>query len=62
MIKKKHFLNESNIKSNDSPITGERLSHNIGLAVFKNDKLAGELNAIETICFLNIRILLRIQY
>ena len=46
---------ESTIKSNESPITGERLSQNIGLAVFKDDKLAGELNAIETICFLNIR-------
>ncbi len=46
---------ESNIKSNESPITGNRASQNIGLAVFKNDKLAGELNAIETICFLNIR-------
>lgn len=46
---------ESTIKSNESPITGERLSQNIGLAVFKKDKLAGELNAIETICFLNIR-------
>ena len=46
---------ESNIKSNESPITGERLSQNIGLAVFKNAKLAGELNAIETICFLNLK-------
>lgn len=46
---------ESNIKSNESPITGNRASQNIGLAVFKNDKLVGELNAIETICFLNIR-------
>ena len=46
---------ESNIKSTESPITGERLSQNIGLAVFKADKLAGELNAIETICFNSIR-------
>lgn len=46
---------ESNAKSNESPITGERLSQNIGLAVFKDDKLSGELNAIETICFLGIR-------
>ena len=46
---------ESDIKSNESPITGERLSQNIGLAVFKDDKLAGELNAIETLCFLSIR-------
>lgn len=46
---------DSSIKSNESPITGNRASQNIGLAVFKDDKLAGELNAIETICFLNIR-------
>lgn len=46
---------DSNIKSNESPITGSRLSQNLGLAVFKDDKLSGELNAIETICFLNMR-------
>lgn len=46
---------DSSIKSNESPITGSRKAQNIGLAVFKDDKLAGELNAIETICFLNIR-------
>ena len=46
---------DSTIKSNESPITGSRASQNIGLAVFKDDKLAGELNAIETICFLNMR-------
>ncbi len=45
---------ESNIKSNESPITGKRSSQNIGIAVFKDDKLTGELNAVETICFLNI--------
>lgn len=47
--------NESDIKSNDTPIIGNRLAQNIGVAVFKDDKLAGELNAIETICFLSIR-------
>lgn len=46
---------DSTIKSNESPITGNRSSQNIGLAVFKDDKLAGELNAIETACFLNIK-------
>lgn len=46
---------DSSIKSNESQITGDRTSENIGLAVFKDDKLAGELNAIETICFLNIK-------
>lgn len=46
---------DSSIKSNEAPITGKRSTQNIGLAVFKDDKLAGELNAIETICFLNMR-------
>lgn len=45
---------DSTIKSSASPITGARSSENIGVAVFKNDKLVGELNAIETICFLNM--------
>lgn len=31
---------DSTIKSNESPITGNRLSQNIGLAVFKDDKLS----------------------
>lgn len=47
--------NDSTIKSNESPINGTRPSQNIGVAVFKDDKLTGELNAIETICFLNIK-------
>lgn len=46
---------DSNIKSNEAPIIGTRKTNNIGLAVFKDDKLAGELNAIETICFLNMK-------
>lgn len=39
----------------ESPITGERETQNIGLAVFKNAELVGELNAIETIFFLNLK-------
>ena len=42
---------DSNIKSGSSPISGLRSSENIGMATFKNDKLIGELNAIETVCF-----------
>lgn len=49
------ITDDSSIKSSESPITGNRSSQNIGLAVFKDDKLSGELNAIETICFLNIK-------
>lgn len=44
-------LNLGNIKSNETSISGKRGTENIGLAVFKSDRLIGELNAIETICF-----------
>ena len=47
--------NEStSTKSNESTISGKRGSENIGLAVFKDDKLVGELDAIECLSFLNI--------
>lgn len=39
-------------KANNSNIEGELGSENMGLAVFNDDKLAGELNSIETLCFL----------
>lgn len=43
------------IKANNSSIQGENGAENIGVAVFKGDKLVGELDALETIAFLNIR-------
>ena len=43
--------NSGNIKSNETSISGKRGSENIGLAVFKVDKLIGELTAIETVCY-----------
>mgnify|MGYP004454835707 FL=1 len=43
--------NSGNIKSNETSISGKRGSENIGLAVFKEDKLIGELTAIETVCY-----------
>lgn len=46
---------DSTIKSNNSPISGNRITENIGLAVFKEDKLAGELTAMETMCFSILR-------
>ncbi len=46
---------DSSIKSNETPINGSRKINNIGLAVFKDAKLVGELNGIETICFLNLK-------
>ena len=42
---------DSNIKSGASPISGLRSTENIGIGVFKHDKLVGELDAIETVCF-----------
>ena len=45
---------DSSNKSNESTISGKRGSENIGLAVFKDDKLVGELNAIECLCYLNM--------
>lgn len=46
---------DSSIKANETPINGENGSENIGIAVFKEDVLVGELNAIETISFLAIK-------
>ena len=43
------------IKANNSSIQGENGAENIGVAVFKGDKLVGELDALETISLLNIR-------
>lgn len=43
------------IKANSSSIIGENGAENIGVAAFKGDQLVGELNALETIAFLNIR-------
>lgn len=45
---------DSNTKSNESTISGKRGAENIGLAVFKNDKLVGELTAIECLSYLNM--------
>ena len=45
---------EDSTKANESTISGKRGSENIGLAVFKNDKLVGELNAVECLSYLNM--------
>lgn len=44
-----------NNNSNDSSVQGENNVENIGVAVFNNDQLVGELNSYDTICFLNFR-------
>lgn len=38
------------MKSTETSFSGLRGSENIGVAVFKDDKLVGELNATETLC------------
>lgn len=43
------------VKANDSSIQGEVGTENIGLAVFKNDRIVGELDALETICFMTLK-------
>lgn len=43
--------NDSDVQSGASPISGTKGVENIGMAVFNDDKLVGELNAIETVCF-----------
>lgn len=40
------------MNSNESSISGKNSAESIGVAVFKGDKIVGELNALETICFL----------
>lgn len=47
--------NVSDIKSTSTSFSGERNSENLGVAVFKEDKLVGELTAIETLCLSIIR-------
>ena len=44
-------VDDSDVQSGFSPISGTKGTENIGMAVFKYDKLVGELNAIETVCF-----------
>ena len=46
---------DSSLMANHTPFEGENDTENIGVAVFKDDKLVGELNAIETISFLIIK-------
>lgn len=43
-----YSVNDSNIKSGSSNISGTRNTENIGTAVFHEDKLVGELDASET--------------
>lgn len=49
------YQDNYNAKSNETSIQGENGSESIGIAVFKNDKLSGELTALETISFLSVK-------
>ena len=48
------FDSSSTAMSNYTPIVGKRATENIGLAVFKDTKLVGELTALETMCHMII--------
>ena len=42
--------NVTNMKSTDTSFVGGNKTENFGIAVFKDDKLVGELTALETLC------------
>ena len=44
-----------NVKANESSIKGEIGTENLGLAIFKDDRIVGELDALETICFMTLK-------
>lgn len=50
-----HIQENYNVKSNQTPIEGENGAENIGMAAFKDDKLVGELCAVETTSYLALR-------
>lgn len=45
-------INPEDLIAGSSSVTGDRGSENIGIALFKDDKLCGKLTATETICHL----------
>jgi len=47
--------NIADVKSSNTSISAQRSSENIGIAVFKEDKMVGELSALETLCLSIIR-------
>ena len=49
------ITNSENLVAGSSTIRGNRGTENLGVAVFKDDKMYGELTAIETICHLLIQ-------
>lgn len=49
-----HIQENYNVKSNQTPIEGENGAENIGIAAFKDDKLVGELCALESTTLLAI--------
>lgn len=46
---------DTSIKANESTLKGEITAENTGVAVFHDGQLAGELNAIECVCLLNMQ-------
>lgn len=50
-----NFKDTATLKSGNTSIKADRKAENIGLAVFKNDNLVGELTALETLSFSILR-------
>lgn len=46
---------DSSLTANNASISGQNGSQNFGIAAFRGDKIVGELSALETVAFLNIR-------
>lgn len=49
------IINPENLTAGTSSIIGDRGTENFGIAVFKDDKLCGELTAMESMCHLLIQ-------
>ena len=49
--KDKNFEDINNITAGNMPITSKRQAQTVGIAVFKNDRMVGELTALETLSF-----------
>ena len=47
----KNFEDINNITAGNMPITSKRQAQTVGIAVFKNDRMVGELTALETLSF-----------
>ncbi len=54
-LKNSDLQQDSTLIASNASISGQNGSENFGIAVFKSDKIVGELSAIETVAFLNLK-------